>query len=419
MEANILQTPNISGIEKVASSKTSSKNIKNGKKIFDFTKIFNTTKNKKTLLDANKNNILNITDKELIDAKKNTDKDVTKEVLAGILLSNATKNNSQKSDSKELINTKLDTKIVEIKATSKKDIGNRISRAQLGIKLANSNEILSKDEGLKVKELSSEKQKVATELIVGKEIAANSKFRTKNEDNILQKNKISAKNHENKENIFVDEVLNSDSQVQFSKTDVKGRNDLAFMSSYGLKKLKNSDKDDEIQITNVDSKNMNFELKTKEGTEKVFAPNQGISYDTVMEQIENGLKVNYNSQLKEMKIKLKPEELGDVEVKFKIENNVMKAEFVVQNQTVKEIIESKFNDLKENLLKQGIDAQEVNVYVSSDNQNNQNDFRERYQFLANNNIANTPVVNDIHLNAVESTAKLSNQINENGVNIVV
>ncbi|TDT68547.1 flagellar hook-length control protein FliK [Hypnocyclicus thermotrophus] len=407
MEANILQTPNISGVEKVTSSKVSTKDIKNGKKIFDFTKIFNTTKNKKSLLEANKNNILNITNKELVDAKKHTDKDVTKEVLAGILLANANEKSS-------------DTKIAEIKTTSTKDIGNRISRAQLGIKLANSNEILSKDEGLKIKELSSEKQKVATELIAGKELATKSKV--KNNDDIFQKNKIRVKKHENNKDVFIGEGLNSDSQVQFSKTDVKGRNDLAFISSYGLKKVNKKNKDDEIQITNIDSKNMNFELKTKEGTEKVFAPNQSITYETVMEQIENGLKVNYNSQLKEMKIKLKPEELGEVEVKFKIENNIMKAEFVVQNQTVKEIIENKFNDLKENLLKQGIDAQEVNVYVSSDNQNNQNNqnnFRERYQFLANDNNTNTPIINDIHLNAVESTARLNNNITKNGVNIVV
>ena len=101
---------------------------------------------------------------------------------------------------------------------------------------------------------------------------------------------------------------------------------------------------------------------------------QKVDYSNLLQQVENGIKINYNNQLKEMKIKLQPEELGEVEVKMTIENNIMKAEFVVESQIVKEILESKFDTLRNALENKGFTGAEINVSVSTGENKKQQSF---------------------------------------------
>lgn len=162
------------------------------------------------------------------------------------------------------------------------------------------------------------------------------------------------------------------------------------LSSYGLKKMTENPKTDEMlkdSLTvlkkselgeEIESKGINgnstlsnfqdfqSKLALEENVLKAnnYANNLN-NYDAVMQQVENGIKINYNNQLREMKIKLQPEELGEVEVKMTIENNIMKAQFVVENQKVKEILESRFDSLRNALENKGFQGAEINVFVST------------------------------------------------------
>jgi len=99
-------------------------------------------------------------------------------------------------------------------------------------------------------------------------------------------------------------------------------------------------------------------------------------YMNIFEQIKTSIKMDYNSLRKEMKIKLSPEELGEVEVKLSLDNQIMKAEFLVQNQQVKEILESRFNELKNTLIEKGIENPQINVNISNGESNKQKEFYE-------------------------------------------
>ena len=168
------------------------------------------------------------------------------------------------------------------------------------------------------------------------------------------------------------------------------------MSSYGLKKLNDQIKLEEKVEGVKELKSVQKDVLTEKLGEKTVvlpmtqdlktinlekvefintnkAP-QNVDYNTVMQQVENGLKINYNNQLKEMKIKLQPEELGEVEVKMTIENNIMKAQFVVESQTVKEILEAKFDTLRNALTDKGFSGAEINVSVSTGEKKSQNSF---------------------------------------------
>lgn len=81
-------------------------------------------------------------------------------------------------------------------------------------------------------------------------------------------------------------------------------------------------------------------------------------------QIENMIKMSFNADTKEMKLRLSPDDLGEVEVKISIENSIMKAEFLVENEKVKEMLESRFADLKTALSEKGIETSGINVNIS-------------------------------------------------------
>lgn len=161
--------------------------------------------------------------------------------------------------------------------------------------------------------------------------------------------------------------------ASISESDLRKVNqDLTMVTkaSYGLKKF-NANKEeknfDELLSINNGQKEISNNFITSK-IDNVPDPTMNkLDFFNVLEQVENGIKVHFNSQLKEMKIRLQPEELGEVEVKLKIDNNIMKAEFLVESQRVKEVLEGKFDTLKNSLLSKGIDASEINVFISNEN----------------------------------------------------
>ncbi len=169
--------------------------------------------------------------------------------------------------------------------------------------------------------------------------------------------------------------------VNISESDLRKVNqDLTIVTkaSYGLKKFNKKEENsfDELLSANNGQKGINNNNFVTSKIENVNPNMNKLDFFNVLEQVENGIKVHFNSQLKEMKIKLQPEELGEVEVKLKIDNNIMKAEFLVESQRVKEVLEGKFDTLRNSLLSKGIDASEINVFISNGNESNkgQNNF---------------------------------------------
>nr|WP_244985902.1 flagellar hook-length control protein FliK [Anaerosalibacter bizertensis] len=83
----------------------------------------------------------------------------------------------------------------------------------------------------------------------------------------------------------------------------------------------------------------------------------------------------------EIRIKLKPEILGELLLKVEVEKGVVVAKAIVDNYRVKELIETNILQLKEGLEEQGLDIKTFQVQVGS---NSDFDREQREEFFQNN-----------------------------------
>lgn len=99
----------------------------------------------------------------------------------------------------------------------------------------------------------------------------------------------------------------------------------------------------------------------------------------VMNQVVQGVKmsVNMSDQGSEILIKLNPKQLGNVELKMAFEGEKLVAQIQVENQTVKSILESNLEDLRNALKDSGYSVEGLEVSV------NQDDTEQREQAFAN------------------------------------
>lgn len=93
---------------------------------------------------------------------------------------------------------------------------------------------------------------------------------------------------------------------------------------------------------------------------------RNINTTDIVNQIMEKIKVSIKPEISEVKMILKPEQLGEVSLKIATQNGIVTAQFIAENQKVKEIIESNFNQLKDMLNEQGIDVGALEVNVSGD-----------------------------------------------------
>ncbi|EFM39840.1 flagellar hook-length control protein [[Eubacterium] yurii subsp. margaretiae ATCC 43715] len=111
-----------------------------------------------------------------------------------------------------------------------------------------------------------------------------------------------------------------------------------------------------------------------------FVSNNKISSTTagratlVNEQIQNfakivdEMRVAFRGNKTSFDIKLEPESLGKLSVRINSENGVFNASFFVDSQKAKQAIENDIHILRQSLLEQGVNVQEINVQVGQSNQ---------------------------------------------------
>lgn len=147
----------------------------------------------------------------------------------------------------------------------------------------------------------------------------------------------------------------------------------------------------------------NFENGQNE-INKLSSENDVTTYSTqdtekIMRQIVDMMKVVKNEQLTEMELQLHPASLGNVKVTLATKGGAVTAEFITQNEAVKNAIEAQAVQLKANLEEQGVKIEAIEVSVAShqmernleqDNKNgsqNEREQDEKYvQGIRKNNI---------------------------------
>lgn len=123
---------------------------------------------------------------------------------------------------------------------------------------------------------------------------------------------------------------------------------------------------------------------------------KNINTSDVIAQIMEKLKVSVKPDLSEVRILLRPEQLGEVSLKIATQNGIVTAQFIAENQKVKEIIESNFNQLRDMLSEQGVDVGALEVNVS-----NSDEEKSTYNMFEQNSEKGEKRINDLIENSFE------------------
>lgn len=136
---------------------------------------------------------------------------------------------------------------------------------------------------------------------------------------------------------------------------------------------------------------------------------KGVVARSIMNQVIQSTKmsVSLSDQGSEVLIKLNPKNLGNVALKMAFDKGVLLAEIQVENQSVKGVIESNLEDLRNALKQEGYEVGDLDVSVNQgDKEQQEQQFTQHFK-------------RQIHLDPVEDseetyTETVSNQ--ENGIN---
>jgi len=91
-----------------------------------------------------------------------------------------------------------------------------------------------------------------------------------------------------------------------------------------------------------------------------------IDDNDVMDQIIQKIKIDYKGDESEIRIKLRPESLGEVTLKVTIDKGIVVAKALVENLDIKHLLDSNANILKKALEEHGVDFKGLNVSVGKD-----------------------------------------------------
>lgn len=126
--------------------------------------------------------------------------------------------------------------------------------------------------------------------------------------------------------------------------------------------------DEEIEIKNMDFNSSNFEIvdrKTTDDLRMVDKELDNLGSKEVIEQITNEAKLIIHNDKQEIKIKLKPEILGDLMLKMEIEKGALIAKLMVDNYKTKELIEANLYQLKQDMEENGLEIKAFEVFVGT------------------------------------------------------
>jgi len=93
--------------------------------------------------------------------------------------------------------------------------------------------------------------------------------------------------------------------------------------------------------------------------------NQLTQFRDIVNQIVERIKVSVTTTNTTMEMQLNPENLGKINLTVQSKNGVMTAQFLVQNETSKQAIESQMQTLRDTLSQQGVKIEAIEVTVSA------------------------------------------------------
>jgi flagellar hook-length control protein FliK len=130
-----------------------------------------------------------------------------------------------------------------------------------------------------------------------------------------------------------------------------------------------------------------------------------LNKDDIVNKLVEKAKLDVTGQQSEIKLKLKPEILGEMTLKIAIEKGIITAKALVESYQVKELIESNLDQLKDELKEHGMDIKGFDVSVGKDHSFSENRYRNEYNKTINKKLR-------IKLNSIDTDSLyLQNSIN--------
>jgi flagellar hook-length control protein FliK len=108
------------------------------------------------------------------------------------------------------------------------------------------------------------------------------------------------------------------------------------------------------------------QLQTTPAIPASLATPNGVNASEVINQIMDRVRIAPPGQFSEIRLTLRPENLGDVTLRVQAQNGIVVAQLIAENQRVKEALEANFNQLRDALEEQGIRFAELSVSVGGD-----------------------------------------------------
>ena len=122
---------------------------------------------------------------------------------------------------------------------------------------------------------------------------------------------------------------------------------------------------------NANNQQMTFAQTVAERLEQAVAKTDSVttSYTTttesIMNQIQDGIRVIQSQDMTEMELQLHPASLGNLRIQIAAKEGVVTAVFTTENEAVRAALESQLVTLKENFAQQGVRVEAVEVTVAS------------------------------------------------------
>ncbi len=117
--------------------------------------------------------------------------------------------------------------------------------------------------------------------------------------------------------------------------------------------------------TTIQNNNLNMEVPVKEP--EVPAEQSYLSEESreIMDQVRNGIRADLRPDMDELELSLHPASLGNVKINLINKGGEITAEFKVQNEMVRDIIEGQIGILRESLRENGVKVEAVEVSVET------------------------------------------------------
>lgn len=101
-----------------------------------------------------------------------------------------------------------------------------------------------------------------------------------------------------------------------------------------------------------------------------------VDQENLVSQVVEKIKVDVRTDTTEMKMLLKPESLGEITLKVTTENGIISAQFIAENEKVRQAIEAQLMELEQSLRDQGLDVSALQVSVGEDKRESMKHFKE-------------------------------------------